>query len=71
MAQHHTKTTGDLGVLKAQLDLYQRGYIVSIPLTEHAPFDLVITKGRVSKTVQVKARSLSKDGVLEVRFRSS
>jgi len=68
---HHTKTAGDLGVLKAQLDLYQKGYIVSVPLTEHAPFDLVITKKGVSQTVQVKAPSLSKDGALEVRFRSS
>ncbi|MEO0895082.1 MAG: group I intron-associated PD-(D/E)XK endonuclease [Bacteroidota bacterium] len=71
MHKHHTKTLGDLGVLKAQVDLYQKGYWVSIPLTEHAPFDLVITNSSGSKTVQVKARSLNSKGVLEIPFRQS
>ena len=71
MKLHHTKTLGDLGVLKAQLDLFQKGYWVSIPLTEHAPFDLVITKNGFSKTVQVKARSLNSRGSLEIPFRQS
>lgn len=68
--KHHTKTFGDLGVLKAQLDLYEKGFIVSVPLTEHAPFDLVITKDGVSKTVQVKARTVNSRGQLVVSFRS-
>ncbi len=67
---HHTKTKGDLGVLKAQLDLALQGYVVSIPLTEHAPFDLVISDETTSKTVQVKTRSLDKRGALEVRLAS-
>ena len=71
METHHTKTLGDLGVLKAQVDLYLKGYWVSIPLTEHAPFDLIITKDGSSRTVQVKARSLNKNGALEVPFRQS
>ncbi|WP_413362998.1 group I intron-associated PD-(D/E)XK endonuclease [Lysinibacillus sp. 3P01SB] len=25
---HHTKTKGDLGVLKAQVDLYTKGYMI-------------------------------------------
>ncbi|MEL6675643.1 MAG: group I intron-associated PD-(D/E)XK endonuclease [Bacteroidota bacterium] len=71
MHSHHTKTLGDLGVLKAQVDLYEKGFWVSIPLTEHAPFDLIITKDGVSRTVQVKARSLNAKGTLEVPFRQS
>lgn len=67
---HPTKTLGDLGVLKAQLDLTLKGFIVSRPLTEHAPFDLVITDHRGSRTVQVKARSLDARGTLEVRLQS-
>jgi hypothetical protein len=67
---HHTKTLGDLGVLKAQLDLTQKGFIVSWPLSEHAAFDLVITNRNGSRTVQVKTRSLSKSGTLEVRMLS-
>lgn len=65
---HHTKTLGDLGVLKAQLDLTQKGFIVSWPMTEHAAFDLVITDRKRSRTVQVKTRSLNKSGALEVRM---
>ena len=68
---HHTKTLGDLGVLKAQIDLFEQGYIVAIPFTEHAPFDLIIYKNGVCKSVQVKARSLNKNGRIQVSFRSS
>jgi len=38
---HHTKEKGDLGVLKAQLDLFEQGFLILNPVTEHAPFDLV------------------------------
>ncbi|MBA4496277.1 group I intron-associated PD-(D/E)XK endonuclease [Paenactinomyces guangxiensis] len=69
--KHHTKSKGDLGVLKAQVDLYQKGYKILYPQTEHAPFDLVIYKDNQFKRVQVKYRELNLHGVLEVRFRSS
>lgn len=68
---HHTKNKGDLGVLKAQVDLYEKGYMILTPQTEHAPFDLVIYKSNNFKRVQVKYRELNSKGVLEVRFRSS
>ncbi len=68
---HPTKTLGDLGVLKAQLDLTQKGYIVSRPQTEHAPFDLLITDSKGSRTVQVKARSINASGTVEVRLIST
>lgn len=29
MKEHHTKTKGDLGVLKAQLDLYEKCYYIN------------------------------------------
>ncbi|MEH7223047.1 group I intron-associated PD-(D/E)XK endonuclease [Bacillus sp. JJ1566] len=69
--EHHTKQKGDLGVLKAQVDLHQKGYMILIPHTEHAAFDLVIYKNQEFKRVQVKYRELNRNGVLEVRFRSS
>lgn len=68
--EHHTKTLGDLGVLKAQLDLFNKGYIIAVPLTEHAPFDLIIFKDGVCKTVQVKARRVTSLGNIQVQFRS-
>ncbi|MGE6515339.1 group I intron-associated PD-(D/E)XK endonuclease [Lysinibacillus sphaericus] len=67
---HHTKTEGDLGVLKAQVDLYTKGYMILLPHTEHAPFDLVIYKNGVFKRVQVKYREVSSKEILEIRFRS-
>jgi len=68
---HHTKEKGDLGVLKAQLDLFEQGYMVLVPQTEHAPFDLVAYRHSIFKRIQVKYRSLDKQGVLTVYFRSS
>lgn len=67
---HHTKTLGDLGILKAQIDLFQQGFIVAIPLTEHAPFDLMIYKDGRSRTVQVKARSIDSKGRINISFKS-
>ena len=50
---HHTKEKGDLGVLKAQLDMYEQGFTILNPVTEHAPFDLVVYKGKEFKRVQI------------------
>ncbi len=66
--RHHTKDKGDLGVLKAQVDLYQQGFLVSVPLTEHAPFDLIIYKDGKFKRVQVKYRTLDTNGTLAVKL---
>jgi hypothetical protein len=71
MFYHHTKNKGDLGVLKVKLDLYLQGFLILVPETEHAPFDLVIYKDGVYKSVQVKFRNLSRNGVLQIPFRSS
>ena len=57
MRIHHTKNKGDLGVLKAQLDLYEKGYLTLIPNTEHSAFDLVAYKDGTFKRVQVKYRA--------------
>ena len=65
---HHTKTKGDLGVLKAQIDLFEQGFIICIPQTEHAPFDLVAYRHGEFRRIQVKYRSLGRAGTLEVRF---
>lgn len=69
--KHHTKKKGDLGVLKVQVDLYEKGYQILLPLTEHAPFDLVAYKDGEFQRVQVKYRQLRENGTLEIRFRST
>lgn len=70
MIKHHTKEKGDLGVLKAQVSLYEQGYLILQPVTEHAPFDLVAYKDGIFKRIQVKYKSLDKTGALTVHFRS-
>lgn len=67
---HHTKQKGDLGVLKAQLDLFEQGFIILNPMTEHAPFDLVAYKDRKFLRIQVKYKSVDKTGSITVHFRS-
>lgn len=67
MRVHHTKNKGDLGVLYAQVDLARRGYAVLLPLTEHAPFDLVAYKDGRFLRVQVKYRTAT-NGCVEVRL---
>jgi hypothetical protein len=57
MRVHHTKTKGDLGVLAAELDLYEKGFLLLKPQTEHAPFDLVVYRDERFYRVQVKYRA--------------
>ena len=60
---HHTKQKGDLGVLKAQLDLFEQGFVILNPMTEHAPFDLVAYKDKKFIRIQVKYKSVDKGEV--------
>ncbi|WP_376697155.1 group I intron-associated PD-(D/E)XK endonuclease [Wenzhouxiangella sp. EGI_FJ10305] len=65
---HHTKQKGDLGVLKAQLDLFEQGFTILNPMTEHAPFDLVAYRDGVFHRVQVKHRKVDCNGKIEIKF---
>jgi PD-(D/E)XK endonuclease len=71
MFKHHTKSKGDLGVLKVKLDLFEQGFLILNPETEHAPFDLVAYQDGKFKRIQVKFRTLNSRGALEIPFRSS
>jgi hypothetical protein len=71
MFRHHTKVKGDLGVLKAQVSLYEQGFLILQPVTEHAPFVLVAYKDGDFKRIQVKYKSLDRTGAMTVHFRSS
>jgi hypothetical protein len=68
---HHTKDKGDLGVLKAQADMASQGWMILHPMTEHAPFDIVIYKPGTFRRVQVRYRSLTDNGCLEVSLRTA
>ena len=65
---HHTKEKGDLGVLKAQVDLCEQGFTILNPMTEHAPFDLVAYKDGVFRRIQIKYRTLDQAGKLDIKF---
>lgn len=64
MIKHHTKDKGDLAVLKVQADLCEKGYVVCVPHTEHAPFDLVAYKDHQFTKLQVKYRAVKKGVIL-------
>ena len=67
---HHTKSKGDIAVAHAHTSLTSQGFLVLLPVTEHAHFDLVgYRDGRFTR-VQVKYRSAS-NGVVEVAFKST
>ena len=65
---HHTKSKGDLGVLKAQIDLFEQGFTIFVPLTEHSPFDLVAYRDGEFRRVQVKYRAVTQHGSIEIKF---
>ena len=71
MRSHHTKDKGDVGVAHAIADLADQGFVVLTALSEHAPFDLVAYRDGRFVRVQVKYRTLSTKGALEVQFRST
>lgn len=70
MKKHHTKTKGDLGVLKVQVDLAEKDWLPCLPLTEHAPFDLIAYKDGKFKRIQVKYR-IKNNGCIDVSFKTS
>jgi hypothetical protein len=70
-SQHHTKNKGDIGVLKVQVALAEQGYTILIPLSEHQSFDIVAYQNGAFKRIQVKFRSMKKNGIIEVPFKSS
>ena len=69
MGAHHTKDKGDLGVAKAYADMVAQGWLMLMPTTEHAPFDLVAYRDGEFRRIQVKYRS-GRAGMLIVDFRS-
>lgn len=70
MSLHHTKSKGDLGVMKVQCDLCEKGYTVLTPMTEHSPFDVVAYDGKNFHRMQVKYRKLNSSGCIEVPMRT-
>lgn len=66
-----TDKKGAVGVASALRDLTLRGFYVSLPVSEHSPFDLVASRGGLHRSVQVRYRAVDKQGVLAVPFDGS
>lgn len=58
---HHTKLKGDIAVAAVIFDLTKKGYIVSEPMSENAPYDLICDTGNDLLKIQVKCR---RDGII-------
>lgn len=51
---HHTKTKGDLGLVKVITKLTEKQFVVGVLLTEHAAYDLLAEKEGICYRIQVK-----------------
>ena len=68
---HHTKTNGDIAELRVAAKYIEKGCTVSRPLTDHAPYDLIVDNGSELLKVQVKSRSIRNGCVSVQRYTSN
>lgn len=68
--KHKTKDKGDLAKAAVIFRLAELGWVVGVPLTEHAKYDLFAEKDGIIHTVQVKYTSLKGERI-QVRLDSS
>ena len=62
LAMKNTTQLGDIAELMTAAELARRGYIVSRPLTNGAPYDLLVETSSGIKRVQIKKASKSPSG---------
>lgn len=68
MNNHHTKLKGDIGVTFVIHDLSKRGFHICLPITEHAPFDLIAVGDQGALRIQVKYRDSTANGRMEANL---
>lgn len=66
----NTKSQGDVAELKFAAYFASKGYFVSKPLTDNAPYDLIVDTGEQLLKVQVKSRT-EVDGKIAVQLFTS
>lgn len=64
MIMRFTQRKGDIAVSQAIASFTKLGFDVSVPLTESAPYDLIVDTGKEIKRVQVR---YSGDGEVDLR----
>ena len=70
MIRDNTKTIGDLAELKVACLFAEKGWFVSKPVTDNAPYDLIVDDGESLRKVQVKARC-TREEKITVELRST
>src|SRR3989344_1460993 len=66
-----TQRKGDIAVSQAIARFTQMGYDVSIPLTESAPYDLIVDTGEDLKKVQVRYSSVREVALRRIHSNSN
>ena len=66
-----TTHSGDLAELLAAAEFVRRGYTVSRPLTNGAPYDLLVDLGPSIKRVQVKKSGITVTGAIRIVLSAS
>lgn len=64
------KVTGDIAELKVASAFCENGYFVARPLTDNAPYDLIVDNGLVLLKVQVKYRTTNRKNKIQIELRS-
>ena|SRR3990167_2993892 len=66
-----TTFLGDVAELMAAAELVSRGYVVSRPLTNGAPYDLLVDVGGSIQKVQIKKTGVTVNGSTRIMLSSS
>lgn len=67
----NTKQQGDLGVAAAIFEYTRAGYVVSIPATDNARYDLLVDNGTISKVQCKTTRYKNGYGIYMVQLATS
>ncbi len=70
LKQSNTNKQGNVGLGRAISYYTDLGFVVSLPLNDSQPYDLVIDDGKALNKVQVKTTRFKKDGVYKVLLES-
>jgi len=65
----NTKNMGDVAEQVVALDLLKRGYVISKPIGDNAPYDLIVDRNGKLERIQIKGRT-PKSGKLHIELYS-
>jgi len=70
LKQINSKRQGNVGIARAILWYTEHGYIISLPLTDSQPYDLIVDIDSVLKRIQVKTATTKRNNSFVVHLRS-